>query len=130
MEVKMLSYFPDRRGQRSELIYEALQYQLGASARRAKFSSLVLADDAGLVVSAIGNKAISEHMAAISPGLTKHMRSWHGKIATNRGKVRLSVTPVRFEDNLLYLSATEGLANAIPRELFWSGLGVLRILSN
>ena len=126
----MLSHFPDRRGQRSELIYQALQYQLGASARRAKFSSLVLADDAGLVVSSTGNKAISEHLAAISPELTKNMRAWHGKISTNRGKVLLSVAPVRFESSLLYLSATEGLCKAIPKELFRSGLGVVRILSN
>ncbi len=124
----MSDYFPDRRTSRSSRIHEALELQLKASARRAGFSSIVLADDVGLVVAAAGNKSLSEHLAAISPGLASNMKTYHGRVLTNRGRVRLSVAPMKFENSCLYLSATEGTGPAIPKELFTSGLGVVRIL--
>jgi hypothetical protein len=128
-EGRMRRRIPKRRDTRSDRVHEALKLQLMASARRAGFSSLVLADDQGLVVASIGNKAVSEHLAAISPGLASGMKTWHGKVLTNRGRVRLSVAPLRFEDSLLYLAATEGTASDISRELFTSGRGALRILA-
>ncbi len=120
----------ERRSKRSEILYEALALQLGASAKRARFSSLVLADDAGLVVQSAGNEAISEHLAAISPGLAKMMMPWHGKVTTNRGEVRLTIAPFKNDGNPMYLCATEGLPDKIPKELFKTGLGIVRILSN
>ncbi|MDJ0765005.1 MAG: hypothetical protein QNJ97_18630 [Myxococcota bacterium] len=120
----------NRRMERSDRISDALAFQLKASAKRAGFSSLVLADDAGLVVASAGNRALSEYLAAISPKLAAGLKTWHGRVYTNRGRVRLSVAPIRFDNSLLYLSATEGSGTAIPRELFCSGRGVVRILSN
>ncbi|MCP4604244.1 MAG: hypothetical protein GY847_27600 [Proteobacteria bacterium] len=125
----MIDYFSDRRIKRSDRIHEALEMQLKASAERARFSSIVLADDAGFVVACAGNQTISEHLAAMSPKLASGLKTWHGKVLTNRGRVRLSVAPMRFDDSFLYLSATEGVGSEIPRELFTSGRGVVRILA-
>ena len=119
----------DRRQNRSHNIHDALSNQLAASAERAKFSAMVLADDLGLVVATAGNKGVCEQMAALSPLLAPGMKSWHGAVETNKGRVRLSVAPVRIDNTLLYLSASEGKQSQITRELFTSGKGISRILN-
>ena len=125
----MAQAFPNRRSRRSNRIHEALHLQLAASAKRARFSSFVLSDDLGLVVAAYGNPSVGEHLAALSPKLSSGLKTWHGKLRTNHGDVLLSVAPFRYEDTTLYLSATEGKGSVIPKELFQSGRGILRILS-
>ena len=119
----------DRRLNRSEEIHAALSLQLAASAKRANFSAMVLADELGLVFATAGNRDICEQMAALSPILAQDMKTWHGTVKTNKGKVRLSVAPVRVEKGLLYLSAVEGRTSCITREIFMSGRGVSRILN-
>lgn len=119
----------NRRKERSTCIYEALHLQLAASAKRARFSSMVLSDDLGLVVASYGNPKVSEHIAALSPKLAMGHKTWHGRLKTNRGDVLLSVAPIRYNDTTLYLSATEGTGAVVPKELFTSGQGVLRILA-
>ncbi|MCP4675197.1 MAG: hypothetical protein GY854_06755 [Deltaproteobacteria bacterium] len=126
----MHDYFPERRTSRSDSVHEALLLQLKASARRAGFSSLVLADDQGLVIACAGNQTIGEYLAALSPGLTPEFKTWHGKVLTNRGRVRLSIAPIKFEDSHIYIAATEGASSQIHKELFTSGLGAVRILMN
>ncbi len=121
---------PERRTSRSDSIHGALLLQLKASARRAGFSSLVLADDQGLVIACAGNQTIGEYMAALSPGLTMNFKTWHGKVLTNRGRVRLSIAPIKFEESHIYIAATEGSSKEIHKELFASGLGAVRILLN
>ena len=126
----MFDYFPNRRAERSDNMYDALTLQLKATAKRAGFSSIVLADETGLVVASAGNKSVSEYLAAMSPGLAAGSKTWNGKLLTNKGKVPLSIAPIRFGDTFLYLSATEGMKRAISRELFLGGRGVVRILNN
>ncbi len=119
----------NRRVNRSEDAQIALSFQLAATAARAKFGSIVLADDLGLVVAAAGPKNMCEHMAAMSPILAATDKAWHGTVKTSKGLVRLSVAPVRVGSTQLYLCASEGEETAITRELFASGKGVTRILA-
>lgn len=124
----MFDLVPNRRVKRSDDVKEALELQLVASKERARFSSIVLSDDAGLVIALAGNRAVGEQIAAYSPLLVGNSKTWHGTMRTNRGPVRVSVAPVRYKGSHLYLSATEGTGSEIPKELFTSGRGVLRIL--
>ena len=120
----------ERRQNRSDDIQAALTNQLAASAKRAKFSAMVLADDLGMVVATTGNKSVCEQMAAISPVLAPDMKSWRGAVETNKGTVQLTVAPIRVQDMQLYLTASEGKkAQVITREMFVSGKGVSRILN-
>ena len=117
----------DRRRNRSENVLDALSFQLAASAKRAKFSAMVLADEYGLIIANTGSKSVCEQMAAVSPLLARNMKTWHGNVETNKGKVRLSVAPIRVDDMRLYITASEGRASHITSELFTSGKGVTRI---
>jgi hypothetical protein len=118
----------NRRINRSCDVQTALSFQLSATAERAEFTSIVLADENGLVMASSGNPDVCEHMAALSPILSAKMRLWHGELETNRGKVQMSVAPLRVEGNLLYLAAAEGRKSYITKELFFGGRGVTRIL--
>lgn len=118
---------PDRRRNRSENVLDALSCQLAASAKRARFSAMVLADDYGLIIANTGNKGVCEQLAAVSPLLARNMKPWHGNVETSKGKVRLSVAPIRVDDMRLYLTASEGKESRITGELFTSGKGVTRI---
>ncbi len=119
----------NRRLNRSEDIQVALSFQLAATAERAKFESIVLADDLGLVVAAAGRKSMCEQMAAVSPMLASNKRSWHGSVKTNKGQVRLSIAPVSVGKMKLYLCACNGDEAGITRELFNGGQGISRILA-
>jgi hypothetical protein len=125
----MLKLHANRRGTRSENLLEALEHQLAASTQRARFSSMVVADELGLVIAGAGNDRIGEQVAAISPMLARDMNVWHGTVRTNKGEVRLSVAPIKVGKSQLYISATEGRDSAISRELFISGRGTARILA-
>ena len=119
----------NRRKNRSSDVQVALSFQLAATARRAKFTALVLADELGLVVAAVGHKPTGEKMAALAPMLTARTRTFHGSMKTSTGPVRVSIAPVSMEGVRLYLCAAEGEAAEITRELFTGGLGVTRILA-
>ena len=119
----------NRRKNRSENILDALGYQLAASAKRAKFSAMVLADNNGLVIADTGDTGMCEEMAALSPVLARNRKPWHGPVNTEIGSVRLTVAPIRVQDMQFYLSASEGKeAHLISREMVTSGQGVNRIL--
>lgn len=125
----MLQAQENRRVRRSKNAKEALELQLAAAADRAGFSTMVFADEVGLVIAAHGSPAIGEQLAAISPVLAPDMHVWHGTVQTTKGVVRLTVAPFRLGESVLYVSATEGRPSAISRELFMSGRGATRILS-
>ncbi|MCP4196466.1 MAG: hypothetical protein GY762_04880 [Proteobacteria bacterium] len=118
----------NQRTERSKNVMEALSLQLQAAARRARFDSIVLADDLGLVLAEAGNSKRNEELAALSPVLAPELVSWRGQVKTRQGKVRVSIAPMRIGDSRMFLTATGGDAKAVSRELFKSGLGVARIL--
>ena len=119
----------DRRINRSNDIQVALSFQLAAAARRAKFSSIALADDLGTVIAAAGNKDVCEHMAAFSPILASGTSDpWQGSIDTDTGEVRASIAQVVVGSSRLYLSAAGGRRASAQKVLSSSGNGVSRIL--
>ena len=119
----------NRRVNRSDDTQIALSYQLAATAARAKFGDIVLADDLGLVIAAAGRKNMCERLAAVSPMLASSEKTWHGSVKTSKGNIRISIAPVRVGSMQLYLCASEGEKSAITRELFTSGCGISRILA-
>ena len=125
----MKTFQLNRRVNRSNDAQIALSFQLAATAERAQFGAIVLADDLGLVVAAAGKKSMCEQMAAVSPMLASADKAWHGSVKTSKGKVRLSVAPIRIGSMQLYLCASEGEESAVTRELFAGGRGVTRILA-
>lgn len=120
----------ERRCKRSDDLQKALDYQLEASMQRAGFKALVLADELGLFVAGAGDARCFEKLAAVSPRITGPGRSWRGSLVTRKQRHKLSVAPLTLKQGqTLYLAATQGQNEAISRELFASGRGVLRILS-
>lgn len=120
----------DRRKNRSNDVHVALSFQLAATAKRANFPAIVLADELGLMVAQIGCWRTCERMAAVAPLLTARNKTFHGTINTSRGTtMRISVAPVTVQGSLLYLCAQEGDEQEITRELFTGGLGISRILA-
>jgi hypothetical protein len=125
----MKSFQTNRRINRSNDTQIALSFQLVATAKRAKFGSIVLADDLGMVVAAAGPKNMCEQMAAVSPMLAAESKTWHGSVKTRKGRIRLSVAPIRVDSMQLYLCASQGDKALITRELFTGGQGISRILA-
>jgi hypothetical protein len=118
----------NRRTRRSVNVTRALTLQLDAAAERAAFDTLVLGDELGMVMAHSGKASIGEQLAALSPLLAPDKSPWHGRVKTAKGELFVSVAPIRVGENRLYLSATGGHGQTVPRELFKSGLGVARIL--
>lgn len=118
----------DRRYNRSDNLQQALDLQLAATAKRADFNSIVLADELGLLVACAGDAGFCERLAAISPKLTKPGHVWHGSIKTKKSSVRVNVAPISWGDDTLYVAATKGEKARIPLEMFKAGRGVIRIL--
>ena len=119
----------NRRVRRSGDITRALTLQLEASAKRASFKTMVLVDHLGMVMAQSGNQSIGEQLAALSPLLAPDKTPWHGRVRTPKGNFLVSVAPIQIDGECLYISATGGRGEDVPRELFTSGLGVARILS-
>jgi hypothetical protein len=119
----------ERRVNRSDDILEALAHLLGATARRAQFSSLTLTEGQGITVAATGNADEAEEIAAISPRLAPGAGFWHGIIETDGGAKQVTVVPVSTDEGPLFLCAIGGRRPAIAAELLRSGVGVCRILA-
>jgi hypothetical protein len=119
----------ERRRNRSNEPTEALKLQLMASAMRAGFSSLALAEEHGLIVASAGEPSESEEVAALSPQFAGGCELWHGTVATESGEKLLTIASVRSAAGPLFLTAVGGKRREIVPELVRSGQGVCRILS-
>jgi hypothetical protein len=118
----------ERRRNRSSEPSMALKLQLEASAARAGFSSLALAEEHGLVVASAGEASESEEVAALSPQFASACELWHGTVATESGEKMLTIAAVRAPAGPLFLTAVGGNRREIVPELVRSGQGVCRIL--
>ena len=119
----------DRRNERSDNMKSALEFQLAASVRRGEFDSIVLADDAGLVVAAAGAGVEQDAMAALSPRLAGKGLLWHGQLSSGEAAQTLTVKPFVSQDGPLYLCARGGILRLVSEELHQSSRGVCRILA-
>jgi hypothetical protein len=119
----------ERRQNRSTNSGDALRLQLEASAKRAGFSSLALAEGNGLVVASAGEPAETEEVAALSPLFAASCELWHGTVATEGGEKLLTIAAVRSSAGPLFLTAVGGRRQEIVPELVRSGQGVCRILA-
>jgi len=120
----------ERRENRSDNIYKALELQLSATARRARFSALVLTEDQGLTVAASGDVDKVEEIAVLSPKLAPGSRFWQGNIRSSDGSNRsVTVAPVETGAGHLYLCALGNVSATAIAELQLSGRGIDRILA-
>jgi hypothetical protein len=120
--------FSERRRHRSNHLSTALHYQLAASAQRARFHTLVLGEEQGLVVAEAGPGAESEEIAALAPQIAGGSDLWHGRVTTSRGERVVTIAAVSSPHGRLFLSGVGGNRAAIISELRRSGEGVTRIL--
>lgn len=124
-----LKTFVERRGRRSQVTTEALALQLAASARRAGFSSLVLAEQDGLVVARSGRGDEPTELAALAPAIANGCELWHGTVTLDGAERMVTIASVCSPAGRLYLSAAGGNRREIIPELRQSGEGVCRILA-
>jgi len=126
----MIQFHTEQRMNRSDIAQEAIELQLAAVAERAQFSSLVLADELGLIMARVGDSNFTEEMAAISPALSKKSRSWRGKVLTSSGRImQLTIAAVSSKYGSLFLCAAGGMSSSALHELYLGGCGVDRILA-
>jgi hypothetical protein len=118
----------ERRLNRSINIYDALGHQLAACAERARLSSLVLAEDQGLLVASIGDPLEAEEIAALAPRLAPDTDIWHGTVRTAEGIKSATICPLITDSGRVYLCAVGEVGTTVDTELFRSGQGVRRIL--
>lgn len=119
----------ERRRNRSNDLAIALGLQLHYSVNRARFKSLVLSEELGLLVAAAGEPNELEELAAQAPILAGERRYWQGIIKTPSGRERVTVARVDTSFGTFYLSGVAGMASAILSELLQSGQGIARIVS-
>lgn len=119
----------ERRVNRSCDLSEALQLQIAATVKKARFSSLALAEECGLLVAGCGDSSTVQELAALAPYLAGESRFWQGRAETNDGEHRLSVALVETPLGKLYLCGADGTIGAIWTELKNTSYGVTRILS-
>lgn len=120
----------ERRTNRSDNLFHALELQLAATARRARFSSVVLTEAQGITVASTGNAGEAEDLAAMSPQLASGGKLWQGKISCGDGAHQLvTIAPVQSESGKLFLCAVGGNGTVITSALLCGGQGVKRILS-
>jgi len=119
----------ERRRNRSNDLAIALGLQLHHSATRAKFKSLVLSEELGLLVAAAGEKREYEELAALAPLLVGNRRYWQGTVQTEAGNEQVTVARVETPFGTFFLSGIAGMASAILTEMLQSSEGVARIVS-
>ena len=119
----------ERRVQRSQDMSQALELQMAATLRKARFHSLALAEECGLLVVGCGNADEIQELAALGPHLAGDSRFWQGRAHTSTGEHRLSVARVETPLGKLYLCAADGAIGTIWTELRYGSQGVTRIVS-
>jgi hypothetical protein len=120
---------PERRTHRSNNIFEALGLQLAATARRAGFTSLLLAEGQGIPVVSAGPCAALEEVAAVAPSLAPGARPWHGRLRGEGGATLVTVLPISTADGPLFLCAAGGSGPEVAADLLHGSLGICRILA-
>jgi hypothetical protein len=119
----------ERRVQRSNDVRLAIELQLVAAAKRAQFSSLVLADAMGSVIAACGSDEINDQMAALSLRVAPKDRPWRGKVLTSRGTTQLTVVALHLGCGPFFLCAADGLSEIALEAISTSQQGIHRILA-
>ena len=120
----------ERRVKRSHNIHEALELQLAASVERARFNSVILAEDQGFAVAGAGKVIEDEEIAALAPGIISGKKLWQGKIAIDNGPEKfVTIAPMKTDVGTLYMCGVGGESSKIIAELLLSCKGVNRILA-
>lgn len=116
----------ERRLRRSEERHVALRYQLEHSRDHGRLEALVLADDGGLVISAAGDRAICEELAAMGPLMARSPTSLPLPQLLRGGEI--AVRPMQLHGQEIFLVA---LGGNVARDalLNHSTQGVHRILA-
>ena len=122
--------YQERRHNRSDNIYEALELQLAAVARSAHFSAVVLTEHQGITVACAGKVSDVEELAAFAPQLAPGRRIWQGRVKDKTGAATLvTVAPFETDMGRLYMCAAGGDEQRREAALLTGGKGVYRILA-
>jgi hypothetical protein len=119
----------ERRVRRSQEMGQALELQIAATVKRARFESLALAEECGFLVAGSGDPEMIQEMAALAPHLAGNSRYWQGNAPITKGEQRLSVALVQTPLGKLYLCGVGGKIGTIWSELRQGCQGVTRIVS-
>jgi hypothetical protein len=119
----------DRRRKRSNDPLVALHYQLSHARSEGHLETIVVADDAGLVVAGAGPWAACEELAAYAPLLVQS--GWHEPAKTARSRVDeiredVGVQPVDVDGQTVLLCARGGKTQ--PATMDKTARAVARIL--
>lgn len=120
----------ERRVKRSHNVHEALELQLAATAERAHFNTVILAEHQGIPVAGAGEVFEDEEIAALAPSLVPGKKVWQGKVAIDNGpEKRVTIAPIETDVGNLYVCGVGGESSKVIAELLVSCKGVNRILA-
>ena len=123
----MMWTIEERRTRRSPVQPTALRYQLEHTRERGTFEALVLADDAGLVLAAAGERGLCEELGAIAPLMGRSPMGMRLPPLLRGGEV--AIRPVQLHGQELYIACIGGNV-ARDALLTHSTAGIERILTS
>ncbi len=123
----MMWTIEERRQRRSQQQPTALRYQLEHTRERGRFEALVLADDAGLVLAAAGERGLCDELGAIAPLMGRSPLGMRLPPLLRGGEV--AIRPMTLNGQDLYVACIGGNV-ARDALLTHSTNGIERILTS
>jgi hypothetical protein len=119
----------ERRHRRSTNVAQALRHQLEACRQDAGLAAMVLSDESGLCVAAVGASQTCEEIAARLPLIGRKARDFQGILLGGERSWPIVAKAFRVDDAELYVCAVGKAEATATREVERSIGGVSRILA-
>lgn len=118
----------ERRKRRTDLITQALTYQLLACCEDGEMQAMVVADEDGLPLAASGDRHTCEEVAASVAYIGARTPSFGGTLLGAGQRWEVELTQVLVDGSPLVVCAIGGTAEQRRRQLARGAQGALRIL--
>lgn len=119
---------PERRRRRSDLITQALTYQLAACCEDGCIHAMVLADDLGLPLASSGDPAACDEIAASMALVAARTDQFAGTLYRGGRQWEVEMTRIPVDGSHLVVCAVGGTAEQRWRQVARGARGTQRIL--
>ena len=118
----------ERRRRRTDLITQALTYQLLACCEDGKMQAMVVSDADGLPLAATGDRAACDEIAASMVHIGARTQAFGGTLYSAGQRWDVEMTRLQVDGSRLVVCAIGGTAEQRRRQLARGAQGTLRIL--
>ena len=128
MPTSPTSTTPDRRRRRTELVTQALHYQLSACCEDGDMHAMVVADADGLPLAASGDRNTCDEVAATMVHVGARTNAFTGTLLRSGQRWDVEMTKVVVDGSPLLVCAVGGSPEQRARQIARGAQGTLRIL--